>query len=728
MRRAGARARAPAATLPPPRAASSRLRRASRPARTPAQKFVCTTVRPTQLPYKQLYDYDSCAAFVADYIRYEPLELPTSLPRHLPSPTAVLGWQAGDSLDMSVLLCSLLLGVGYDAYVVVGYAHKQTTLCDQTHKEVDAAGRAPPAEPSGGPGRSKYAVSRRPPLASRFLEELSREGAAEAAAAAAAAAREAELEFGADPDEEEAVDVLKGRRAHCWVLLLAGRRELPDNFYVEPSTGEVRRADEAGCYYSVEALFNAANFWVNVQPVGKRASELSLELADTSCWEHALVDTVGGGGLGGLAGAEDGAALGAVDGMLDLSQPPTAAAAAAIAAAAGVGAAAAEAGAPNADAAVPAAAASTAGGGSVASRTPREPLTARGADGGEAQPDSEPPESRDDGALDLPPSWVGRLALTAAQVEARCPGGSKAVPFRRGVLQKWAPYARPDGLVSRVTLFADDARRLPAEVRDAFSHRQDRLCARETVARAAGGAAATAGEEAVIAAPALVRELFLPGRPRGLREQELVPGEHRRLRFFPSARLDGLESREEELRSGRTTERFVGRDDRLVLRVATYAERPGAGAPAAAAEPSPPSAAPGGAGPGAGGKEAESAIVRVTERYSRDEGLDADSDVAKRTYDLVEGGISVRYHFGPGRIVASSRAYEKDAWPPEVTHADAFAKRPADAALREDFAKLLTAERECLQVREAAKPSSPQCLAPIRPPHPRPAFSFIFCI
>jgi len=30
--------------------------------------------------------------------------------------------QAGDTFDMSVILCSLLLGVGYNAYVVVGYA------------------------------------------------------------------------------------------------------------------------------------------------------------------------------------------------------------------------------------------------------------------------------------------------------------------------------------------------------------------------------------------------------------------------------------------------------------------------------------------------------------------------------------------------------------------------------------------------------------------------------
>ncbi len=43
------------------------------------QKFICTTLRPTQLPYKELYDYDGCAAFVADYLTYESLKPPNEL-------------------------------------------------------------------------------------------------------------------------------------------------------------------------------------------------------------------------------------------------------------------------------------------------------------------------------------------------------------------------------------------------------------------------------------------------------------------------------------------------------------------------------------------------------------------------------------------------------------------------------------------------------------------------
>lgn len=53
---------------------------------------------------------------------YESLEDPLHPPEFLPSPMSVLGWQAGDCFDFAVALASLLIGAGYNAYVVVGYA------------------------------------------------------------------------------------------------------------------------------------------------------------------------------------------------------------------------------------------------------------------------------------------------------------------------------------------------------------------------------------------------------------------------------------------------------------------------------------------------------------------------------------------------------------------------------------------------------------------------------
>lgn len=83
-------------------------------------KFVCCTIRPTLLPYTELYDLAGITKFVAEFINYEPLEDPVQMPRHLCSPASVLQWQAGDAFDTATLLTSLLLGAGYEAYVVVG--------------------------------------------------------------------------------------------------------------------------------------------------------------------------------------------------------------------------------------------------------------------------------------------------------------------------------------------------------------------------------------------------------------------------------------------------------------------------------------------------------------------------------------------------------------------------------------------------------------------------------
>ncbi|KAL4859287.1 Dynein regulatory complex subunit 7 [Chlorella vulgaris] len=96
------------------------------------QKTVCTTLRPTQLPHIDLQDLDTITQFVAEFVKCEPLELSDKPPSHLISPASLLDWQAGDSFDLATLACSLLLGAGYSAFVVVGYTSKQVALGDQS--------------------------------------------------------------------------------------------------------------------------------------------------------------------------------------------------------------------------------------------------------------------------------------------------------------------------------------------------------------------------------------------------------------------------------------------------------------------------------------------------------------------------------------------------------------------------------------------------------------------
>lgn len=69
---------------------------------------------------------------VFSYVQYEPLQEPTQPPTTLLSPTQLLEWHTGDAFDIAHLLCSCLIGAGYDAYVCYGTAPKRICLKDQS--------------------------------------------------------------------------------------------------------------------------------------------------------------------------------------------------------------------------------------------------------------------------------------------------------------------------------------------------------------------------------------------------------------------------------------------------------------------------------------------------------------------------------------------------------------------------------------------------------------------
>jgi len=98
------------------------------------RKFICTTIRPTQLPFQDLTNLQACALFVADFLDYLPLDVPTMLPDIVPSPSTIVKMRAGDCVDFAILLCSLLKGNAYDAYVVIGYAPKHVTMLDLSNE------------------------------------------------------------------------------------------------------------------------------------------------------------------------------------------------------------------------------------------------------------------------------------------------------------------------------------------------------------------------------------------------------------------------------------------------------------------------------------------------------------------------------------------------------------------------------------------------------------------
>ena len=239
------------------------------------KKFVCTTVKPTQLPFRDLYDHTHCAQFFANFFTYEPLENPTALPRYLPSASAVLTWQAGDCFDLATVLASFLIGSGYDAYVVYGIAPKSVTLRDQSKmacpflsiadeeeskggEDEDSKQETPDADPSSNPALQKYQVGDDGPPQSKYLLAMQQRAAEKASEAAAP------VEMDVSIEEDEEPDPLDGQRVHAWVLVRAGPRGVDEHLFIEPSTGTVYPIADAP-YQAIEAVWNHKNYWVNMQ-------------------------------------------------------------------------------------------------------------------------------------------------------------------------------------------------------------------------------------------------------------------------------------------------------------------------------------------------------------------------------------------------------------------------------------------------------------------------------
>jgi hypothetical protein len=207
------------------------------------KKFVCTTLKATELPFKSTYNYDECAKFVASFLEYEPLERVTEPPSVLPSPSCVINWYRGDSFDYATLLASFLLGVGYDAYVCYGYAPKWVTLCDQSETvygddesllEAELGAKEDDSESKSGEGSSspnaskdrKYKVESKVIRNSQYLLEMERRAREEGE-------RKRRLEE--EDSEEEIPKAVQEDTSllHSWVIVLAGKRELTEHVFIE---------------------------------------------------------------------------------------------------------------------------------------------------------------------------------------------------------------------------------------------------------------------------------------------------------------------------------------------------------------------------------------------------------------------------------------------------------------------------------------------------------------
>ncbi|PNJ62889.1 DRC7 isoform 8, partial [Pongo abelii] len=64
--------------------------------------------------------------------------------------------------------------------------------------------------------------------------------------------------------EKAKPDALHGLRVHSWVLVLSGKREVPENFFIDPFTGHSYSTQDEH-FLGIESLWNHKNYWINMQ-------------------------------------------------------------------------------------------------------------------------------------------------------------------------------------------------------------------------------------------------------------------------------------------------------------------------------------------------------------------------------------------------------------------------------------------------------------------------------
>ncbi|XP_036688335.1 dynein regulatory complex subunit 7 isoform X3 [Balaenoptera musculus] len=252
-------------------------------------KFVSTTIRPTLMPYPELYNWDTCAQFVSDFLSAVPLPDPLKPPSYLYSSTTVLKYQKGNCFDFSTLLCSMLIGARYDAYCVYGYGsqdlcHLDLTreVCPLTVKPKEMVKEEEKAPPK------KYAVKPPRDLTSRFEQEqeIKRQEAIKAEEERRLKQEEEHLV----EQESAKTDPLHGLRVHSWVLVLSGKREVPESFFIDPFTGRSYSTQDDH-FLGIESLWNHKNYWVNMQDCWNCCKDLVFDLGDPVRWEYLLLGT-----------------------------------------------------------------------------------------------------------------------------------------------------------------------------------------------------------------------------------------------------------------------------------------------------------------------------------------------------------------------------------------------------------------------------------------------------
>lgn len=275
-------------TLSPERQQSGVLLSARNEYGTP--KPLPTYLRPTLLPHPNLYDLKDLLRFVFRHVKHEGLEETqqddedelSATTITIASPNQTLEWRAGDSLDQSILLASLLLGAGYDAYVVVG------TAPDWLRRGSTDTLRIGGEDGDWRGGCDAYSVN-----SNSSSSSSNRHGWI------GMPFTEVPL-IGDDHSKGQSDEGL-----HAWVMVRPGRRcgdngdestctfDVASTIFADPAVARIWPAEDASPYASIQTIWNQSNQWVNLGPLDDDKDVKMpryIDLEDTKLWRPVYTD------------------------------------------------------------------------------------------------------------------------------------------------------------------------------------------------------------------------------------------------------------------------------------------------------------------------------------------------------------------------------------------------------------------------------------------------------
>ena len=95
-----------------------------------------------------------------------------------------------------------------------------------------------------------------------------------------------------DDDEKdyEPSDKYGKTRIHAWVLVDKPDRGINESIFIEPTTGRTYKLDNAP-YYTIQAIFNHKNFWINLNPQDELQNLLPLDFMEDNDgqWEYVML-------------------------------------------------------------------------------------------------------------------------------------------------------------------------------------------------------------------------------------------------------------------------------------------------------------------------------------------------------------------------------------------------------------------------------------------------------